>query len=199
MCRGDSHKLPCGQVQTMWVCECDCGNLTVVNTGNLKSQKIVSCGCYNKEKARKGYPVHGMSHERIYNVWAGMKKRCSSESHPSYMYYGGRGISVCDEWATNFLAFYEWSMSHGYQDDLSIDRINPDGNYEPSNCRWISIKEQENNRRNNVTITFDDETHTISEWAEIKGIKYTTLRRRIKSGWTTQRALTEKVGDKYRK
>lgn len=196
--RGNSHRLPCGQVQTMWICMCDCGNLTTVNTGNLRTGKVVSCGCYNKEKSHISYPKHGKSRDRIYGIWAGIKKRCNLSSNPSYQYYGGRGITICDEWNSNFTLFYEWAIAHGYQDGLSIDRINQDGNYEPNNCRWVSMKKQENNRRNNILLTFEGETHTLSEWAEIKGIKYTTLNHRIKNGWTVERALTEKVGEKHR-
>lgn len=127
------------------------------------------------------------------------EKRCNLQSHPAYLDYGGRGISVCSEWNSDFVSFYEWSMENGYQDCLSIDRINVDGDYEPDNCRWVSMKVQGNNRRNNETLTFDGETHTISEWAEIKSMKYTTLQHRIKNGWTVQRALTEKVGEKHSK
>ena len=198
--RAESHKLPCGQVQTMWSCVCDCGNKTVVNTGNLKSGRVVSCGCFNLEKSHIGHPIHGHSRSRIYNIWAGMKKRCSLESSASYKHYGKRGISVCDEWKESFESFYEWSINNGYNDLLSIDRIDTSGCYEPQNCGWTTMREQQNTRKNNLLLELDGEVHSASEWARISGLKYTTLMRRIERGWDIRRAITEPVGGvKYEK
>ena len=129
-----------------------------------------------------------------------MKKRCSLESSASYKHYGKRGISVCDEWKESFESFYEWSINNGYNDLLSIDRIDTSGCYEPQNCRWTTMREQQNNRRNNLLLELDGEVHSASEWARISGLKYTTLMRRIERGWDIRRAITEPVGGvKYEK
>jgi Fic family protein len=123
-----------------------------------------------------------------------MKSRCYYKGNNRYEYYGGRGIVVCDEWKNNFIAFYEWAMSNGYSDELSIDRIDLNGNYEPSNCRWATKVEQANNKSNNRFITFNNQTHTASQWAKITGIKEATIRYRIiHSNWNVERALTTPV------
>lgn len=125
----------------------------------------------------------GLSNSRLYNIWLHMKGRCFRKTDDHYPHYGGRGITVCDDWK-NFESFRTWSLSNGYADDLTIDRINNDGNYEPSNCRWISMKKQCNNRRSNILVTINNVTHNIQEWSELSGLKYHTIYRRIKHGWS---------------
>lgn len=122
-----------------------------------------------------------------------MKARCTNPNASEYAAYGGRGIVVCEEWAKSFESFMEWSMNNGYSEELTIDRIDPDGNYEPSNCRWIDLKAQENNRTNNRLITFNGETKTLMQWAETLGVYSGTLFYRLKAGWTVERALTTPV------
>ena len=117
-----------------------------------------------------------------------MKNRCGNTADPNYKYYGGRGITVCEEWH-NFMPFYEWAMSHGYSEELTIDRKDVNGNYEPSNCRWATKKEQSNNKRTNVFITYNNQTHTLKEWSEITGIKYNTLHSRHKAGKPPEEVL----------
>lgn len=136
---------------------------------------------------------HGMSKTRLYRLWDGMKSRCYRKSTGPYSRYGGRGITVCDEWRKSFQAFYEWSVVNGYAEDLSLDRIDPNGNYEPTNCRWVTMKEQENHKRNNVRIEFNGIVHTLTEWCELLGIARHVMEHRIKRGWSVQRAFTTEV------
>lgn len=134
---------------TAWKCLCDCGNYTIVTTKNLRQKgfSTKSCGCLNKE----GNPIHKQAGTRIYNIYQSMKRRCYNATDEHFKYWGARGITVCDEWLgkDGFIHFYEWAIKNGYKKDLSIDRINNDGNYCPENCRWATAYEQVHNRRKN--------------------------------------------------
>lgn len=126
---------------------------------------------------------------KLYQVWCGILRRCNNKSQRSYKDYGGRGITVCDEWKNNFKIFYDWAMQNGYSDNLTIDRIDVNGNYEPNNCRFITNKQQSRNRRNNKIYTLNNQTHCLSEWAEIYNIDYKLVWGRINSGWDIKKAL----------
>lgn len=172
-----------------WKCRCSCGSIGEILTSQLISGQSKCCReCAYKivgEKNRK----HGMSQDRIYKIYSGMKNRCYDENTECFDKYGGRGITICPEWLNDFQAFYDWSMSHGYSDDLTIDRINVYGNYEPNNCRWATNKEQANNKRTNVFIVVDGVKMTMAQAAEKYGVKYETLRSRIKSGYSPDIAV----------
>ncbi len=180
------------QKSALWLCECECGNKKVIDGHELRRGRV-SCGCYHdklaSQRAVERNFKHGHRKERIYRIWTGIKTRCNNPNDVTYKRYGGRGIKVCDEWLNNFQAFYDWAMANGYSDDLTIDRINTNGNYEPSNCRWSTQKEQQNNKRNNRLITYNGQTKTIMQWSQEIGIKHATLLRRIDKGWSVERAL----------
>lgn len=173
-----------------WLCQCDCGNITIVNGHNLRRGLTVSCGC--KRATVPSYKTHGKSQTRLHRIWRGMKQRCFNPNNTAYEDYGGRGITVCDEWKDDFQTFHDWAMANGYAEDLEIDRMDNDGNYEPSNCRWTTRERQANNRRTNAKLTLNNETHTIAEWTKITGLSKATIDGRLKRGWTIERVLTEK-------
>lgn len=128
---------------------------------------------------------HGESHTRLHNIWLGMKNRCYNKKHDRYPFYGGRGIAVCPEWKNDYIAFRDWARSHGYSDNLTIDRIDVNGNYCPFNCRWIDRKEQARNRTSNVFY----KGKCLAEWCELLGISQKALNRRLRDGWNIEKAL----------
>lgn len=132
---------------------------------------------------------HQKTNHRIYKIYRGMKSRCSCKTDYHYKWYGEKGIKVCDEWLNDFMSFYNWSMQNGYADDLSIDRINNNGNYEPNNCRWITQQEQCNNTRRNHYITINGETLTITQWAKKSGVNRKAIERKLKKGITGEKLL----------
>lgn len=178
---------------SMWRCRCECGAETIVLGYKLTGDHTKSCGCLNKETTSKRVRKHGLRNSRIYNCWRGMNQRCHNPNEPAYPQYGGRGITVCDEWRHSFESFYEWSMANGYTDLLTIERENVDKGYSPENCCWADMKTQQNNRTNNHLITFNGKTQTLTLWAEEFGMKPGTLFFRIRSGWSVADALQTPV------
>lgn len=176
-----------------YVCLCDCGNTKIISGNNLGIGRTESCGCLWRERVKNNGVEHGLSRTRIHKVWSGMIERCSLKSAGSYLNYGGRGISVCEEWK-NFIKFYEWAMENGYSDDLTLDRIDVNGNYEPGNCRWATHIQQSNNRRNNRFIECNGVIHTEAEWSRMIGGGNGTVSRRLKHGWSIEDAVTVKAG-----
>lgn len=179
----------------LWKCKCDCGNECVVFGGHLRQGHTTSCGCVQAENRNSlilKNTTHGESRKRLYNIWYRTIQKCENPSHCKYQYYGARGISVCKEWH-DYATFAKWARANGYDESLTIDRINNDGNYEPSNCRWANMEVQSNNRRNNVLIAVDGVSHTMSEWSKIYEIPYKLLWSRLNSGWSFERAVKEGV------
>lgn len=169
-----------------WICKCDCGNKTIVSSTNLKRGQTKSCGCKRYESKNI---KHGMTGTRIYNIWFSMRQRCYYAKNRCYNTYGAEGKTVCDEWKDNFQAFYDWAMANGYQDNLSIERIDNSKGYSPDNCKFATTIEQANNKRNNRWITYNNETHTMAEWARIKDIPYRRLKNRLQLGMQIEKAL----------
>lgn len=176
----------------VYLCKCECGNTTTTTANSLKKGHTKSCGCLQRETVTK----HNKSKTRLYKVWMDMRCRCNYKNGQDFKHYGNRGVKVCDEWLNNFQTFYDWAMANGYKEnapkgECTLDRINVDGNYEPSNCRWVNSKSQANNRTNNRVITYHNETHTLAEWSEILGIKYETLSARLnKYKWSVEQAFS---------
>ena len=186
--RAPNHICPGGSYAIAWNCVCDCGNHVVVLANSLRNGNNKSCGCYRKEYRIK----HNMRNTRLYNIWANMRQRCNNTHNRQYADYGGRGITICDEWA-EFETFYEWAMASSYNDSLSIDRIDNNGGYSPDNCRWASNATQSNNRRSCVNITYRGETKTLAQWAKALGMSDSALRTRLRKGWSLEKALTTPI------
>jgi len=187
-----------GASRVWWNCRCECGNECVVRASVLLKKKDYqkSCGCM---LASYGGMKHGLYHSRLHKVWANMKSRCFNPNLPRYKDYGGRGITMCKEWADDFMAFYEWAIANGYADDLTIDRIDNDGNYCPENCRWATMKEQRHNRKDVHLITYNNETLSAKEWSLRLGGGATLVGYRLRNGWDVVKAITtpprKKVSD----
>lgn len=168
------------------LCKCSCGNTKIVRFADLRSGKTLSCGCLQKQRAGDYYKTHGKSKTRLYHIWFDMNHRCFNKKNSEYHNYGGRGITICNEWQgmEGFLDFEKWSFLNGYNDDLTIDRIDNNKGYCPDNCRWITIEEQQRNRRNNSLITYRGKTKCISEWSKITGLSFACISYRKSHGWT---------------
>ena len=170
-----------------YLCRCDCGKDKTVIGIYLLDGRVKSCGCLNIDMVSKRNKTHGMTKTRLFRIWQNIITRCTNSNCSEFNIYGGRGITICDDWKYDFIAFKDWAINNGYSDNLSIDRIDVNGNYEPSNCRWADRKTQARNTRVNHFYTYKGETKTIAEWAEIKGIKYKCLWNRIKRNYPEEK------------
>lgn len=162
---------------TVWMCKCNCGAVGFVRAQDIKSGKTQSCGCYHTERNSEAHRIHGGTGSKLYDAWRAMKERCGNPNHPDYGHYGGRGIRYCEEWK-DFQNFESWALSHGYAEGLTLDRKDNDGDYTPENCRWATMKQQNNNRRTNIRVILDGVTMTLKQAAERSGISYSTLKQR---------------------
>ena len=194
------QKLPCGKNERHYLCKCDCGNYKVIRACSLRSGDAKSCGCYHKELLLKRQTTHNMTKTTLYKAWCNMKARCYNTRRKDYCNYGGRGITMCEEWK-DFEVFKEWALKNGYKEKkvngkniLSLDRIDVDGNYCPENCRWATDKQQANNKRTTKRFYYNGQNLTAREWSDLLGINYVTLVGRLhNSSWSVERALTEPV------
>ena len=191
--RGEDRIEPSGRHKIMWLCRCDCGVERLIHGDNLRNGRTKSCGCLQKDLQSVKQGTHRESDTPLYAIWRSMKQRCGLKTDKNYNSYGGRGISVCDKWAKSFESFRDWSYDNGYYVgcNLTLDRIDNDGNYQPSNCRWVDRVVQANNRRSCRLYTYNDETHNISEWSAIYNIPYKRLHHRLTYlKWDIDKALT---------
>lgn len=177
--------------QCTWTCKCECGKVTQPIRGyDLRSGRQTSCGCKKLDGRNSTLYRHGGSGTKLYEVFKTMHRRCEAKTSNRYSYYGERGISVCPEWA-DFATFREWAYCNGFEEGLTLDRIDNNGNYEPSNCRWVTMKEQSNNRRNSILIEVDGQALTISQWSDLTGIPYETIYCRYRRGLTGRDVITK--------
>lgn len=165
--------------------KCDCGNTFLVRDTQLVNNKIKSC-------RHCGSATHKKTNTRLFNIWQSMKQRCSVYSGKNYKDYYAKGITVCEEWQNDFINFYHWAINNGYQDNLSIDRIDNKSGYNPQNCRWADAITQANNKSNNKIIMYNNKKYTLAQLSREYGIKYSLLLSRLRNNWDIERALTEK-------
>lgn len=178
-----------GGTRSYWNCACDCGGKRIVSSDHLKRGDTTDCGCYRKHIPN--VVKHRMVGTRLYQIWSLMKERCFNRNRKEYKNYGGRGITVCEEWL-DAKTFIDWALKNGYSDDLTLDRKDNDGNYCPDNCEWVSRGIQANNRRCNRFYTYNGETKTLTQWAKENGLTYAQVAKRIdKLGWPFERAISE--------
>ena len=177
----------------LWLCQCSCGNTTIQRTADLRNGSTKSCGCHQRLTAFK----HGQNNTKLYQSWECMKGRCNNPHNIGYSNYGGRGIQVCDEW-DDFVQFMEWANANGYEEGLTLDRIDVNGNYCPENCRFATRKEQANNRRTCIMITYLDETHSLKDWCRILNLPYSVIQTRMyKLKWDFQTAISTPLPAHY--
>lgn len=171
-------------------CKCECGNIGDVQLSCLRSGHSTSCGCEQKKRASISNTKHGLERHPLYCTWKNMKKRCDNPNTHEYENYGGRGIGVCEEWSSNFKSFYNWAINNGWLKELTIDRIDVNGNYCPENCRWVDMKTQMNNTTRNKYIEYNGDVYTLSTLSKRLNIPYNIVRYRLSNcKWTVERLI----------
>lgn len=192
--RYTGKRTKCGH-NAIWTCLCDCGKTVEATGSDLRLGRKISCGCAKQDRMSMLNRTHGRRNERLYGVWVNMRRRCRDANAACYKDYGGRGISVCDEWQ-DYETFRQWALENGYDENAefskcTLDRIDVNGNYEPNNCRWVDAETQTNNRRSNHVITYMGETLTITQWAKRIGVRTSLLQKRYAAGWSVERMMTK--------
>jgi len=167
-----------------WLCRCDCGKESIVVGSKLRNGHTKSCGCLKISPIAQGY-----SATRLYSIWTNMHRRCYNKNHDAYNWYGLKGIVVCEEWH-EFIPFREWALSNGYKENLSIDRIDSTGNYEPSNCRWQNQKQQMNNVSSNHIIAYKGKKYTMAQFSNEFNLRYWTVNNRLRAGWDVEKIIS---------
>lgn len=187
----DDYIENCGKHRAQFLCKCDCGNTVICTASNLisKTKSKYSCGCVKRFNLREKNP-NAKSKQRLYHIWIGMKSRCHNPNDTAFHNYGAKNIEVCKEWRHNYEAFHNWSLENGYNDTLTIDRINNAEGYTPNNCRWVTFKEQANNTSKNHLLTFKGKTQTLTQWAEELNLTTSAIIARLNRGWTIENTLT---------
>jgi len=198
-----------GSYRKMAECICDCGKHMVTRAESLENGNTKSCGCLHNEQSRERAlkmgavnKTHGETGTRLYRIWRSMRKRCNDTTHEAYSRYGGKGIKVCKEWEHDFCAFSKWAKENGYNETLTIDRIDNSKGYSSDNCRWVTMKVQQNNKSNNRIIEFNGDKMTLTQWGEATGLNKNIIHDRLANGWTVEEALTTPIdiskSSKYR-
>ena len=187
---GRNSKKDTSGSRSYWDCVCECGNTVIVHRANLTSGRTQSCGCLHREIAVTSGTKHKGFGTRLYRIWTNMHTRCTNPKNKNYARYGGRGIQVCSNWS-NFEPFRDWAMSNGYDESLTLDRKDNNGNYCPENCQWTTQKRQANNTRKTLLIEWNGEAKPLSDWSEQLGIPRQALRKRIRNRkWSVEKAFT---------
>lgn len=175
----------------IYLCKCDCGNEIEVRADSLRSRHTKSCGCLQREIVKENSTKHGHSDSRLYNIWASMIQRCYNQNHIGYSNYGGRGIDICEEWKEDFGTFYNWAINNGYKEDLQIDRVDNNLGYKQSNCRFVTAKQNNRNRRVTKLVEYKGETKPLADWCDELSKDYIVVLNRLNAlGWTVEDALT---------
>lgn len=181
----------------LWLCFCDCGQSRVVISNRLVQGQVTHCGCRHEENVREAgirRRTHGMSRTKLYRAWHSMVSRCENPNNASWYCHGAMGVKVCPEWRDDSESFLKWSLDNGHREGLSLDRYpDPNGNYEPSNCRWATPRQQQRNRRDNFLIEWKSKRRTAAEWSDITGLNQDTIISRLERGWSAKEALTMPV------
>lgn len=188
-----------GLTETMWKCQCDCGNILSVPKHLLTSGNTRSCGCLKRDHNKAVWTKHGKTNTRLYRIWQSMKYRCYSKSSGAYKYYGGKGVRVSDLWIVEngFQNFYEWAMANGYNDNLTIERVDVNGDYTQSNCTWIPKESQTKNRTNTNWVYHNGEKYTLTDASKKYGFDRATIRKRIKTcNGDSNAAIEELIKDR---